>query len=93
MAERYRRKPTEIEAVQWDGTAKNDRAIWAMGADFAVPFHVYQPAHLLAGKGGSQGMVDVPLGHWVAKAADDDFYPIDPDVFDATYEPIEDTDG
>lgn len=32
----------------------------------------------------------VPVGHWVAKPADDHFYPIDPDVFAATYEPVDD---
>jgi len=93
MADRYRRKPTEITAVQWDGTDDAQRRICSMGADFGTPDARTQPAELVAGKSGAQGVVNVPIGHWVAKAADDDFYPIDPEVFAATYEPVEGSDG
>lgn len=93
MGERFRRKPTEITAVQWDGSRDAATKIALLGADFAVPFLEERPALLMAGKGGAQGAVNVPIGHWVAKAGDDDFYPIDPDVFAATYEPVEGSDG
>lgn len=82
----YRRKPTEITAVQWDGSKGALADIDDMGADFTRPYRD-DPAMLLAGKGGAQGWVNVPVGHWVAKAGPDDFYPIAPEVFAATYEP------
>lgn len=89
MAERYRRKSTEITAVQWDGEADGDAVerIIAMGVE--VDFVDFsRTLRIKAGKRGAQGWVDVPEGHWVARAADDDFYPIDPDVFAATYEAV-----
>lgn len=86
---KYRRRPTVIEAVQRDGTYQSTRDIRALGADVRVPPDLEKPLRLRAGKGGAQGWVDVPLGHWIAKAAEDDFYPIDPDVFAATYEAAE----
>lgn len=89
MPDRYRRKPTEIVAAQWDGDVGGVaiEEIIAMGVE--VDFVDHSPTlRITAGKGGAQGWVDVPEGHWVAKAADDDFYPIDPEVFAATYEPV-----
>ena len=83
---RYRRRSTYIQAVQWDDKASSHRAILELGAEFEVPFVRGAPARMLAGKSGAQGWVDVPVGHWVAKASADDFYPIDPDVFAETYE-------
>ena len=86
MADRYRRRLTEIDAVQWDGSDRALDNIRAMGATLR---RMPRVLHLLAGKGGAQGDVIVPVGHWIAKAADDDFYPIDPEVFAATYEPAD----
>lgn len=81
----YERIPTTIEAVQWDGTSPAGRDIIAMGASFS---HIAgTDARLIAGKHGAQGIVDVPIGHWIARAAPDDFYPIHPDVFVETYRP------
>lgn len=81
---RYRRKPTDIEAVQWDGNPETLDELRAMGATFRL---MPRSLHLLAGKAGAQGSdVIVPVGHWIAKASSDDFYPIDPDVFAATYD-------
>lgn len=81
----FRRRPTTIEAVQWDGRAETLDSLRALGATFRM---MPRNLHLLAGKAGAQGEdVIVPVGHWVAKAASDDFYPIDPEVFAATYEP------
>lgn len=85
---RYRRKPTEIEAVRWDGTDPARDAIEAMGAAFGW-LGEGRLGKLIAGKGQAQGEVDVPIGHWVAKAAADDFYPIDPGVFAVLYEAVE----
>lgn len=88
---RYERIPTVIEAVQWTGD--NDAELVALGAPFMVERLVGDPPwplSLLAGKGGAQGPVGVPVGHWVAKGAPDDFWPIDPEVFSATYRPVPD---
>lgn len=43
-----------------------------------------------AGKDGKQGWVPVPLGHWIVRQPGDftDHWPVDPDYFDAKYEPV-----
>jgi hypothetical protein len=84
---KYRRKPTEIEAVQWDGSVNAGRSIVLMGAEFNHANGI--DARLLAGVAGAQGAVNVPVGHWIAKA-DDHFYPIDPEIFAQIYEAVDD---
>lgn len=93
MAERYRRKPTEIEAVQWDGTRRTRMAIDEMGASFFPLPHRSGVATLEAGPGGESGWVHVPVGFWVVTDGKGDFWPINAEQFAATYEKVEGTDG
>lgn len=85
MADRYRRKPTEITAAQWDGSDRAREAIYAMGAEFT---NSPGKAALLAGPNGQSGWVSVPLGTWVATDGTGDFWPIAHRQFAATYEPV-----
>lgn len=89
---KYRRKPTEIEAVHWTATREAYLDIKDLGVSVTVNVNWgrYSGMKILAGKNQAQGWVEVPVGHWIAKASDDDFYPIDPEVFAATYEVVED---
>lgn len=89
---RFRRKPSVIDAVHWDGTDGALDAIKAMGAKFRPSVEgataTYVVTHeLLCGVDGVQGYVPVPVHHWVAKAAPNDFYPIAPEAM-ANWEPI-----
>ena len=95
MAERYRRKSTEISAVQWDGTA----GALERTADLLPPHRldliVFNGGALriLAGPRGESGWVNVPEGSWVATDGKGDFWPISAEAFAATYELVEDSDG
>ena len=86
----YRSKPQEVEAIQWLGNNVEELS------DFEAPvaFGFEGPDHALwcelqAGKHGAQGLVPVPVGHWIVRQPGDytDHWPVDPDYFAAKYEP------
>lgn len=86
--QRFRKRPTEVEAMQWDGT--NDAEIRMWGADFwpiepedraEDPDHTGQLATY-------SHYVGVPEGTWIVKD-DNSFHPCFPDVFAATYEAMD----
>lgn len=88
---RFRKRPVEIEAEQFDGTKDSANRILAWiggnGKD-ATRVHPTRP---------DQGLTIVTLegpmtarpGWWVIQGVAGEFYPCDPDIFTATYEPVE----
>jgi hypothetical protein len=40
-----------------------------------------------------EGMMWASLGDWIIKGVKNEFYPCKPDIFEATYEPIEELEG
>jgi len=92
---RFRKKPVVIEAVQFDGTVSSEDAIcqWA-GAevrDDGTSRQRIQRAnqfgplliHTLAGD------VLAQKGDWIIRGVKGEFYPVKPDIFEATYEPAD----
>jgi len=96
---RFRKKPVVIEAVRWDGSLDSIRAIcdWANGdrsdepsvdyltnedEGFTSPFNVL--VHTL------EGAMRVTPGDWIIKGVKGEFYPCKPDIFEETYEEVED---
>ncbi|MFD9465319.1 hypothetical protein [Streptomyces sp. NPDC060027] len=88
---RYRKKPVEIEARQFDGTVGSANRIlgWigSTGGD-AKRVHATRPElglviHTLKG-----GMRAEP-GDWIIRGIQGEFYPCKPDIFAATYEAVE----
>ena len=90
--ELYERAPEAarpVWAVQWDGSTGAFAAICSLGAIFYVTKEGLtlsdEPASLRCGVNGAQGMVPVPLLHWVVKGGPDHFWPVDPDEFTMLY--------
>jgi len=85
-AQRYRKKPVEIEA--WHATegrefppgAKIRRLLSPTGRS-KPQWQVLDELH--------DTWVNFDLGDWLIKGIKGEFYPCKPDVFDATYEPVE----
>ena len=89
---RYRSKPQEVEAVQWDGYHLEPLYDY-LGDDLSADV-LRATGHgleLRAGKDGAQGWVPVPDGHWIVRKPGDftDYWPVDPDYFAAKYEPAD----
>jgi hypothetical protein len=84
---KFRKKPVVVEAVQWDGKA--DTANRFIGERYGVDWD-YAGQHdsaiiIPTLEGNHRGEV----GDWIIKGVKGEFYPCKPDIFEATYEPLE----
>ena len=92
---RFRKKPVEVEAVRWEGgsTAPLDAFLgqnWAR-AD-AKDVHWYLDSdeeQLVIWNAPEHGWIPCPVGHYIIRGVAGEFYPCEPDIFDATYEAVE----
>lgn len=80
---KFRKKPVVIEAVQWM-------------TDNFDEISNFAGHHVLANDDGStlgiktlEGELNVSPFDWIIKGVKGEFYPCKPDIFDATYEPVE----
>lgn len=84
--QRYRKKPVEIEAIQFarDGTNAEAIADWiANSSRMAVSYNMKGISiHTL------EGVMLASPGDWVIKGVQGEFYPCKPDIFDATYDKV-----
>lgn len=86
---RFRKKPVEIEAMQFSPENGADLARWCGGrykAD-AKPSDPSDVAHRLLIP-TLEGTMTAQPGDWIIKGVKGEFYPCKPDIFDATYEPV-----
>jgi hypothetical protein len=84
---KYRKKPVVIEAIQYTGNNQNEilnfakkSAIWhyASGILSIYTLENFQGESLVVSK-----------GDWVIKGVKGEFYPCKPDIFEQTYELVE----
>ncbi len=82
---RYRKKPVVIDAIQWDGSVESATKIlhWM--------FPDIEPDAIACGLtiATLEGEMKASKGDWIIKGIKGEFYPCKPDVFAATYEPVE----
>ena len=76
---KFRKKPVEIEAVRYTGDNMAD---------------ILRFVGKLKTGGGcrietKEGVMEAAPGDWVIKGVAGEFYPCKPDIFAATYEPVE----
>lgn len=96
---KYRKKPVVIEAVRWNGTAEAAIPIikWVLSHGTAR----YSCAQPDSGRGCSgkphtiaidtlEGTMHADPGDYIIKGVKGEFYPCKPDIFEATYEKVED---
>lgn len=87
---RYRKKPVVVEAIQFQGDGKNtEKVLDFIGEGVAVlsPCGCSLRIDTLEGR-----MIALP-GHWIIRGVAGEIYPCKPEIFAATYEPAEDSDG
>jgi hypothetical protein len=85
MPKRYRKKPVVIEAIRL--TPDNGKEVWEW-AD-SKPF--YAPDGTIDGLSifTIEGRMKADFGDWIIRGVKGEFYPCKPDIFDATYEPVQ----
>lgn len=89
-AQKYRKKPVEIEAMQWDGGWDSFLAIteWAGGYPPLINLREYaetesDTTHLMIHT--LEGSMRAEPNDWVIRGVKGEFYPCKPDIFEATY--------
>jgi hypothetical protein len=100
--DRFRKRPVEIEAAQWDGTADGATRIidWILGHGSTASYICSNPDRCAEHDGDTphsisirtlEGTMRADLDDWVIRepfpTGDRQFYPCKPDIFAKTYEP------
>lgn len=82
----YRKKPVVIEAFKW-------------GTDLAPEwFKALEDVKLNTASGSVfiatlEGTMEARMGDWIIQGVKGEVYPCKPDIFEATYEPVEELKG
>lgn len=80
---KYRKKPVVIEAVQYDPNDQIVAVRFLGGPDGPWSNNLGFRIHTL------EGDMLVKPGDWIIKGVQGEFYPCKPDIFEATYEPVD----
>lgn len=96
---KYRKKPVEIDAIQWNGNSNKQEIDKFVGKELKTELE--SDTAYIAGKGSpifsllietKEGVMKAFKGDWIIKepfpTGDRDFYPCKPDIFELTYEKI-----
>ncbi len=87
---KFRKRPVVIEAMQFTDETKDAVFSWVRGEHYNT--------HGTRDKAGNptlsictlEGDMTASLGDWIIRGVQGEFYPCKPDIFQATYEPVED---
>ena len=91
---KFRKKPVVIEAMQFTDEMKDRVFNWVTCPRYAS-FDCNQdiskdkPTLIIQAPEGNMGSMKVQIGDWVIKDKGE-FYRCKPDIFEATYEPVDD---
>lgn len=84
----YRKKPIEIEAVHWDGSAEEAGPIidWILSSsNRTARYRDDEPCIVID---TLEGMMAATPGDWIIQGVQGEFYPCKPDIFKATYDEV-----
>lgn len=96
---RYRKKPVEVEAMQWDGTAEGATPIidWILANDGTATYTCSNPDRCSKNSGDAphwiaiptlEGVMNVSLHDYVIRGTRGEFYPCKPGPFGDTFEAV-----
>jgi hypothetical protein len=78
----YRKKPVVITAIQWTGGNANEiQKFVENGLMFKPDGHIAIQT--------LEGPLHADFGDWIIRGIKNEFYPCKPDIFEATYEKVE----
>jgi hypothetical protein len=79
---KYRKKPVVVEAIRFNGTNHVEVGRFLAGADFEPSIGSIDIKTL-------EGTMRADRGDWIIRGVKGELYPCKPDIFEATYEPVE----
>ena len=95
---KFRKKPAVIEAWQWNFSEEQDVApAWMMDALGRWPGEngaAFEPDHPDGARiciATLEGVMTASPGDWIIQGVKGDLYPCKPDIFEATYEPVDES--
>lgn len=92
-ASRYRKKPVEIDAVlntgEWAPILEFLDAVGVGRIPFGHMPHITRNADGTLSIQTLEGVMRADVGDWVIRGVQGEFYPCKPDIFAATYEPVD----
>ena len=89
---KFRKKPIVIEAFQFAITPKSELPIWAKEAiarDLIKPFSQHGGSMRWAEIETLEGTMRAEVGDWIIKGINGEFYLCKPDIFEKTYDLVE----
>jgi len=84
---KYRKKSIEIEAVKWTGNNLIDVFNFLKIKDVNTSMEIVKMDNLIIKT--LQGEQIASIGDYIIKGVMGEFYPCKPDIFEKTYEPLE----
>ena len=84
---KYRKKPIEIEAIQFDGYNHDEIKEWSNGK--VVSAKPWKPNYGWLEVTTLEGVMDINVGDFVIKGIEGEFYPCKESIFFKTYEAVE----
>jgi len=79
---KFRKKPVVIEAMQWNGDNIGELVMWGLTGTYMLSNDRLQVSTL-------EGEHIASKGDWIIKGVQGEFYPCKPDIFEQTYELIQ----
>jgi hypothetical protein len=84
---KFRKKPVEIEAVQWNGANHLITETFMKGSGAIIDYSQSKLGILQIPT--LEGTMQAQVGDWIIKGVQGEFYPCKPDIFEQTYELVE----
>lgn len=81
---RFRKKPVEIEAIQWLGESNCEEVF----AFLRMEHPIDETDHSAIFIPTLEGLMRADKGDWIVRGVKDELYPVKPDIFRMTYEPV-----
>ena len=94
---KFRKRPVVIEARQWTGSNNNEDVIsmfkfLCSGAKLPGDIGVTPNTNELHIP-TREGLMTASMSDWIIKGVKGEFYPCKPDIFEVTYEPVDEEKG
>lgn len=89
---KFRKKPVVIDAIKWEGgdfDCLTDFLGHNWGRADAKDMPTFEKVeNVVIYNTAERQWLNVPVGHWIIRGIEGEFYPCKPDIFEATYEPV-----
>lgn len=88
---KFRKKPVVVEAMQYEASVPSALRIEAwVNSHSKERICVRRDGHLnVIDIFTLEGWMSASVGDWIIKGIEGEFYPCKPEIFEATYEPVE----